>query len=326
MNRGLQKISTIPVIIDTDPGVDDAIAIFLAAACPELQIVAATTVAGNVSLDTTTRNALGIRDMLGGTFPLYRGAERPIMAPFMDASDIHGAGGLGNYRFGEARGDAAPGHAWDALYEHAKACGRAVIVALGPLTNIAIALLRHPDLGRYVTRVVSMGGGIGYGNTAPYSEFNYWCDPLAARIVFESSLDVWMVGLNATRLCTLDDAEMDALGSASPGIDRFLKIQRTYYVERLRSKGLSGGFHIPDAVAMACAADSRVLRFEECPVDIVSDDGPQRGRSIVDLRHRRRPDAPKARRAIHVALDADKGRFIGLLDRLQRLHAGGGRA
>lgn len=312
-----------PVIIDTDPGVDDAIAISLACAVKGLNILALTTVAGNVGIEDTTRNALGLRALLGASMPVHAGAEKPLIAPLSpmsDASDIHGLGGLGGYSFAGVQAPETRDYAWNTIRDIARSRGKVSIVALGPLTNIAIALLRHPDLPCHVDRIITMGGSLGYGNVAPYSEFNYWWDPLAAKIVLESPIDIFMIGLNATRQATLDEGEMQCLrSSASPSLDAFLRFMRGFYTERLRSKGLSTGLHLPDAVAVAFALDHDLLEFEPCHVDVVTDEGIRRGWTVVDTRKR-----PREGKMVNVAMRADKARFLALLGSFDGF-AGGGR-
>lgn len=294
------------VVIDTDPGVDDAFAIFLAHASEKIDIAALTTTAGNVGIEVTTRNALGIRRLLGAEFPVYQGASEPLAIAFMDASDIHGSGGLGNYTFKAVEGLTEREYAWDAIYRLAKENGRITVIALGPLTNLAIALIRYPDLHHYVDKVVSMGGSVGYGNTAPYSEFNYWCDPLAARIVFESDLKIEMIGLNATRQTTLNDEDLAMLKSESVEIDDFVQIQKVYYLRRLMSKGLTTGFHLPDVVAVAAVINNDIVKFEEVPVKVISDTGITQGWTIADFRRRGDMGNPM----ISVAMKADKDLFL----------------
>lgn len=303
-----------PIIIDTDPGVDDAFAIMMALCEPNIDIRAYTTTCGNVGLKTTTRNMLGLKHLLNLDTAVYAGAEQPLAIPFKDASDVHGDSGLGYYQFSEVSKLSADEYAWDAIYRIAKECNAIDIVALGPLTNIAIALLRYPDLPKYIRRVISMGGTIGYGNTAPYSEFNYWCDPLAAKLVLESELNVVMVGLNATRQTLLSVEDMERLKPKNPKIAEFTQAQNAFYWERLLAKGLKG-FHLPDAVAVAYLLDPEVLHVEEKPVKVITDSGIKQGWTVVDLR--RHVDTKL--KTISVALSADKERYLKLLLRINHL-------
>lgn len=308
-------MNRISVIIDTDPGVDDAFAIFLAHASENIDIKALTTTAGNVGIGITTRNTLAIRELLGAEYPVYQGASEPLAIPLMDASDIHGSDGLGHYKIHDVNGACEPGYAWDAIYNTAREHGHMTIIALGPLTNLAISLLRYPDLPKYINKVVSMGGSVGFGNTAPYSEFNYWCDPLAARIVFESELKLEMVGLNATRQTSLNEEELSLLKLKSKKLDDFVQIQKKYYLERLMSKGLTTGFHLPDAVAVAAVVNHKILQCQEVPVKVITDTGMTQGWTVADLRRKRNNDSPM----ISVAMRADKELFLKELLSINKL-------
>jgi len=164
-----------PVLIDTDPGIDDTFAIMLAKASVELDIKALTVTAGNVGLNNTLNNALGLCDLLNIDAPVYEGAEKPLIVELRDATEFHGESGLGGYTFKNTKKKPEKEYAWDAIYNIVKESkGNLTIIALGPLTNIAIALMKYPDLPKYVKRVVIMGGNFGdYGNCMPYSEFNF---------------------------------------------------------------------------------------------------------------------------------------------------------
>ena len=308
-------MNRIKVVIDTDPGVDDAFAIFLAHASEKIDIKAVTTTAGNVGIGITTRNALAIRELLGAKFPVFQGASEPLVIPFMDASEIHGSDGLGHYKIKGVESHCENGYAWDALYNIARENGKITVIALGPLTNLAIALLRYPDLSRYIEKVVSMGGSVGYGNTAPYSEFNYWCDPLAARIVFESDLKIHMIGLNATRQTSLNDEELDLLKSESSEIDEFVQIQKKYYLQRLISSGLTTGFHLPDVVAVAAVINQDLIEYQEAPVKVITDTGMTQGWTVADFRRRKDQGNPM----ISVAMKANKELFKNELLTINKL-------
>ena len=188
------------VILDCDPGIDDAWAIAFGCGHPGLDLAGLTTVAGNVGLDKTTANALAVLEFLGHPgVPVAAGSPAPLLRPFNDARHVHGDSGLGAARLPVARGRAAAAHAVDFLIgEISAAPGAVTLIATGPLTNIALAVRRYPPLVQQVADFVIMGGSAGRGNTTPAAEFNIWCDPEAAAIVFGAGWRVTMVGLDVT--------------------------------------------------------------------------------------------------------------------------------
>jgi purine nucleosidase len=188
------------IIIDCDPGIDDALALVLAHGHPELDLRGITTVAGNVGLDQTTDNALRIRDFLGmPDVPVVAGSPGPLVRPAIHARQVHGTSGLGAARLPAASSGPAEGHAVDFLGEAIGAePGQVTLIATGPLTNIALTVRRYPDLVSQVSDFVIMGGSAGRGNVTPAAEFNIAADPEAAAIVFGAGWTVTMVGLDVT--------------------------------------------------------------------------------------------------------------------------------
>jgi purine nucleosidase len=188
------------IIIDCDPGIDDALAIAFAHGDPGLELCGITTVAGNVGLDRTTANALRVRDFIGmPDVPVTPGSAGPLLRPVLDARHVHGDSGLAGARLPEPASAAADGHAVDYLIETISAApGEITLIAMGPLTNIALALRREPLLIERVRDFVIMGGSAGRGNVTPAAEFNIAADPEAAAIVFGAGWPVTMVGLDVT--------------------------------------------------------------------------------------------------------------------------------
>ena len=193
-----------PVLIDCDPGIDDAIALLMAFAMPDaLAVTAITTVAGNVPLPTTARNARRIRDFAGRPeVPVLAGCPRPLVAAPAFGDRIHGADGLGGVDLPGASGGLAAGHGVDAILEQA-ARPDLTVVAVGPLTNLAVALVKRPDLAGRISRLVVMGGGIAHGNVTAAAEFNVFFDPEAACAVLGSGLRPTLVPLDATQRAPL---------------------------------------------------------------------------------------------------------------------------
>ena len=188
------------VIIDCDPGIDDALALLFAYGHPELDLRGVTTVAGNVGLDLTTANALRVRDYVGrGDVPVVAGSPRPLLRPVLDAREVHGDSGLGAVSLPAPSSRAAEGHAADYLAGAIGAePGEITLIAIGPLTNIALAVRHHPQIVTQVRDFVIMGGSAGRGNVTPAAEFNIAADPEAAAIVFGAGWTVTMVGLDVT--------------------------------------------------------------------------------------------------------------------------------
>ena len=204
----------IPIIIDCDPGVDDSYAIALANSHPGFEIVALTAVEGNVPAVLTRYNCLCLDETFDIGAKVAYGATVPLVRPyFREESVTHGEGGVGGIQFPEPQKQPEEKAAWDVIYEEAvKYNGELVLFAVGPLTNIATALRKYPDLPKYLKKFVIMGGGT-FGNvtaTGAKAEFNIWVDPLAAKEVFEK-LEVYMVGLNATHAAAVEAKDFDEM-------------------------------------------------------------------------------------------------------------------
>ena len=242
-----------PLIVDTDPGVDDAYALALAAHAPEVDLRAVTAVFGNVDLPTTTTNARRLLGMLGrGDVPLGVGADRPLIHPTTRrAADVHGDDGLGGVaeRFGPL-GPEPAGRALDVIARVLETSAEPVVLAaIGPLTDVALLLATRPDLAERIGRLVVMGGSVGVGgNVSPAAEFNVWSDPEAARrVLVEERVPTTLVPLDLTHEVTVDRAWLDALAASGP-VGEALAATRTVYA---RGEGL-GEDRVPihDAVAL----------------------------------------------------------------------------
>jgi inosine-uridine nucleoside N-ribohydrolase len=189
-----------PIILDCDPGIDDALAIAFAHGHPAIDLLGITTVAGNVGLAQTTVNALAVCEFIGaGRTPVTAGSVGPLLRPALDARQVHGEGGLGGATLRPPAAGPAAGHAVDYLIETIGAArGEITVVATGPLTNIALALRLEPRLADWAREIVIMGGSAGRGNTTPAAEYNMWADPEAAAVVFRADWSVVMLGLDVT--------------------------------------------------------------------------------------------------------------------------------
>ncbi len=211
------------IILDCDPGIDDALAIVYAAGSAELELLGITTVAGNVSLDQTTSNALRVCEFIGAAVPVTPGCAAPLLRSPITAEHVHGADGLRGARLPPASRRPQPGHASDFIIETVLgAPGDITLIAIGPLTNIALALSREPRIAFEVQDFVIMGGSATRGNVTPAAEFNIACDPEAASIVFSAGWTVTMVGLDVTLRALADQEVLGRLGALGALADLLL--------------------------------------------------------------------------------------------------------
>ena len=247
------------VLLDCDPGHDDAIAILLAAGSPMMELAGITTVAGNQTLDKTTHNARVVATVAGlDHVPVVAGCDRPLLRVLRTAAQIHGDSGLDGPSPVAPTVTVRPGHASDFLAETILARpGEITLVATGPLTNLGLALRRHPALAEAVRELVIMGGAYGPGNVTPVAEFNIYVDPEAAAIVFDAPWHVTMIGLDLTRQASCPDSVQESLRSLRTGPARFVDQLLTFYRRAyLESTGLiDPPVHDPCAIAYAAAPE-----------------------------------------------------------------------
>jgi inosine-uridine nucleoside N-ribohydrolase len=309
----------IPVLVDCDPGQDDALALLLALASPELELLGVTTVAGNQTLAKVTDNAIRVLELAGrGDVPVAAGADRPLARELVTAADAHGETGLDGPELPPARGQPVDRHAVDFLAERVLSAGRPVtLVALGPLTNVAVLVAERADAAQKLDRVVLMGGAIAEGNMTASAEFNVWVDPEAAARVFESGLDVTMVGLDVTNRAVLTPEHADLLRPQSR-VGTAVAAMLDFYGAFYRKAYDHGGCPVHDAVAVARVAQPELVRTERRHVEVDTSSGICRGRTVIDTR--RRMVLPESN--AQVAVDIDVRAFVALLlDRLGQLAA-----
>ena len=297
------------VILDCDPGHDDAVALLLALASPEIDLLGVTTVAGNQTLEKTTANALKVLDYVGRSdVPVARGADRPLVREAHVAADIHGESGLEGAYLPDASRGPHPMHAIDWMAETLSAAAEPVtLVPVGPLTNIALLLARYPDITSKVDRVVIMGGAIAEGNVTPAAEFNIWADPEAAHRVFTSGWPLTMVGLDVTHKARITGAHLEELAAAGK-TGRLISDLYSFFIPIHHARYGWDGAPIHDAVAMAHVVDPTLLRTEARGVVIDTGGELSRGRTYVDLWGAAEWDTN-----CDVAVDIDSERFLSLL-------------
>lgn len=304
----------IKLIIDTDPGVDDAMAIFYAAQAPDIDLIGLTAVFGNVNVDQATRNALWLAEQVGHDIPVARGAERPLVAgPFDPSYHVHGAEGFGNNAAVTPKKSAIEMDAADFLIAQAKEhAGELVICPIGPMTNIATAIQRDPTFVKNVKKIVLMGGSaeIG-GNITDHAEANFYHDPEAAQIVMAAECDVTMIGLDVTHKTWVDRDDMASVAAAAPKLGGFLAEIADFYIDfYVEVRGENGCF-IHDPSAIICARMPELFETRTVPVELVLS-GAEAGRSIM------RPGLDQT--ANQVALNVDAARVKQIfLDGLKRL-------
>ena len=268
-----------PVMMDVDTGVDDAAAIAYALGV-EADVVGISTVAGNISHDLSTENTLKVLSLLGAEdVPVFRGASRPLVAEFRDASHVHGGNGLGGAELPEALAEEADLTAPEAIIAMAEEFeGELTLVCVGPYTNLAIALSLRPQIAQQVKSLVLMGGSyFNPGNVTPHAEFNVWADAEAANQLFAADWnEVIAIGLDVTHQTAITKKMWEAIPDDAEGAAWLLKkiVERTY-TERVRS-----GFFLHDPLAMAVALDPTLVTLEDHAVSVVLE-GEERGRTVV---------------------------------------------
>lgn len=318
------------IILDTDPGIDDAMAILLTLRSPEIKIEAITPVSGNVPLELTLPNALRLVEIAGRTdIPVAAGASVPLVRNLITATYAHGENGLGGVDFPAPKIKPVNESATEIIRRIVRANpGEISIVAIGPLTNVAMALRADPELARMIPAIVLMGGSLSGGNVTPAAEFNFYVDPEAARIVFHSGIPITMVGLDVTRKVQLREEHVAALEAGkNPSSQAAGRIMRST-LERYRKTGFAGGPTMHDPLALASMIDPGVVTLQDYFVDIETSGEITAGESVgyrrVPFRHSAPLESEAAARqplptdeTFHpnakVAVDVDAERFLRLL-------------
>jgi len=275
--------SKVAIIIDTDPGQDDAVAILLAlAAHDRLDLRGITTVAGNVGVDLTTANALRVVELAGcGDVPVYRGAALPLIFPLETAEFVCGADGLAGADIPLANGKPRPEHAVDFIISTLRAAPDRglTLCPLGPLTNIALALRLAPDVAAKIRRIVLMGGAMNLGNMTPAAEYNVYVDPHAAAIVFGAGVPIVMMGLNLTHQAICSHDEVERIGKLGTITGRTIHGMLT----RPRAARLgTAGHPMHDPCVIAYLLWPELFDGRDCFVEIETGAGPLRGRTTID--------------------------------------------
>lgn len=276
-------METKKIWFDTDTGVDDAVAIFIAAKMNELEIVGVSAVAGNAELKYTFKNARNVVHMAGKDYKVYKGAEKPLKLALRTAPMAHGVNGMGDAELEESPAAIEEKPAWDALYEKAKELkGELNVVAVGPLTNIALTLRKHPDFKDYCKEIYVMGGVATGGNATPCAEFNIYADPHAAKEVFESGIFINMFGLDVTHKALLDRNDIEEIISYNNPVSDLFR-DSTGYLLRLYEAQNVYGLCEHDSCPIMYLVHPEFFKYEDCGVYVEADSDLTRGETVVDI-------------------------------------------
>ena len=306
------------IILDCDPGIDDALAIAFAHGHPGIDLVGITTVAGNVGLAKTTANALAVCEFIGaaGT-PVTAGCAGPLLRPALDARQVHGDSGLGGATLPPPAASPAAGHAVDYIIDTVGAApGEITLVATGPLTNIALLLRVHPEVAPKIKEIAWMGGSTGRGNVTPYAEFNCWVDPEAAAVVVDSGIRFTMVGLNVTHQALVTPEVVDRLSAIGNTTSAFAVELLTFFRAAYQKAESMDSPPLHDPVAVALVATPDLVPTVHTRLDIELHGPETFGATSVDLHNKLgRP----ANAYVAVGLDAD-GFWKSVEDAIGRMH------
>ncbi len=274
------------ILFDTDPGIDDACAILLALASPELSLEGLSVVHGNCSLEQAAKNALSVLELAHAShIPVAKGCELPLVQPSLLAPETHGDNGLGYAKLPEPRAKPVGWHGSDFLIEKILASpGEITLVAIGPLTNIALAIRQEPRLAEAIKELIIMGGAIRHeGNTTALAEFNTYVDPHAAHIVYHAGIPTTLVPLDVTYQCILTPEDVKRLRKIDSPITKFVVDATRYYMEYHDEYQKIEGCVINDPLALALTFMPELCSYRNLPVDVDLSGGISMGKTVADF-------------------------------------------
>ncbi len=296
------------IILDCDPGHDDAVALMLAGSSEELNLLMVSVEAGNQTLEKTGRNALNLVQFLSLNVPVALGRNKPLKRNAIICPEIHGESGLDGFDFLDLKIDFDKKDAVSLMNELLKKNKPVTIVATGPLTNVASLLLEHPECKECIEEIVLMGGSIGFGNVTPAAEFNILCDPEAADIVFNSGIVVKMMGLDVTRKVKVDSNILSKMEEIDNDVARaYTKLMKVFYTNQKKVFGFSGA-PLHDPVTIVYLLNPSVVKLQLMNVTIDTTGGPSYGRTNCD-----QFDYLKGKKNAYVAIDIDVDKYFDIV-------------
>ena len=297
-----------PVIMDCDPGHDDAIALVMAFASDALDVKLVTTLAGNQTPDKTLNNALRVLSFIGAEVEVAQGARKPLVRDLIIAPEVHGESGLEGTYIPESTLCKSERSAVDAMADVIKKSeDKITLIPTGPLTNIASLLLAHPEAKENIERISLMGGSCIGGNWTPAAEFNILVDPEAASIVFGSKVPITMCGLDVTHKALIYDEEIEKMHKLGGKVSKMVAELLDFFALFHKKQGFKGS-PLHDPCAVAYVIDPTIITTKKCHVDIETRGEFTTGATVADLN-----DVLKLEKNVDVALDIDRERFINLL-------------
>lgn len=297
------------IILDCDPGHDDAVAIMLLGSASNLNLLAITVESGNQTLEKTGRNALNLVQYLSLDVPVALGEKKPLKRKPLICPEIHGESGLDGFTFPPLKIDFVNETAVELMCRLLKEHKNVTLVTTGPLTNVATLLIKHPEVKQYIEEIVMMGGAIGYGNVTPASEFNIYCDPEAADIVFRSGLVIKMMGLDVTRKVKVLPSIIDRISKIDNKVAKlFVDLMNVFNANQKAVFGFEGG-PLHDPVTVVYLLDNSVVTLKKMNVTIDVTHGPSYGRTNCD-----QFDYLKLEKNAFVALSINPDKYFDIVE------------
>ena len=298
------------IVLDCDPGHDDAVAILLAGKNPNLNLLGISVVAGNQTIEKTARNALNVATYLGINVPICIGCEFPMVRERVICAAIHGESGLDGFEFPNYGDKFDKRHGVQLLIDSVMNNDKVTIVATGPLTNVAMAIKMEPRILKRLDEIVIMGGSVDNGNTSPAAEFNIMCDPEAAHVVFSSGVTVRMVGLNVTRKVLVTPEVVDRMEKINnKASDMFVKLMKVFNENQRKTFGVAAG-PLHDPATIASIIDEGLIKWQKMNVVIDISHGPSYGRTNCDVF-----DYLQAPQNAYVAMDIDVNKYWDIIEK-----------
>ena len=298
------------IVLDCDPGHDDAVAILLAGKNPNINLLGISVVAGNQTIEKTARNALNVATYLGINVPICIGCEFPMVRERVICAAIHGESGLDGFDFPDYGDKFDKRHGVQLIIDSVMNNDKVTIVATGPLTNVAMAIKMEPRILKRLDEIVIMGGSVDNGNTSPAAEFNIMCDPEAAHVVFSSGVTVRMVGLNVTRKVIVTDEVVNRMEKINnKASDMFVKLMKVFNENQRKTFGVAAG-PLHDPATIASIIDEGLIKWQKMNVVIDISHGPSYGRTNCDVF-----DYLQAPQNAYVAMDIDVNKYWDIIEK-----------